>query len=328
VAAIAPNDFRKLLNTSGVTTRPALQRLDARGEVTINAGASTLSDAPRAGDRVRISGIEYEVIEGGGRGRLQVRVVTARGRIGGRVRAHCGYHKCLTEFSKLVYGRTCRLAYLGQGQFEHFHHRADAFYEHCDARAICSVSGNALDLSRFDDIRVARFLRDPRDIVVSAYHYHRSGKEHWCLFPDPTDIDWWVARAKVPAGLGSGESLTDFLNRVPAEEGLLAELDILSHHFQSMREWPITHPSVRLFHYRDVVGNERAVFQEIFEFFNLGRMTTVIGPLMAELHKADGKTAKQSHIRNPTSGQWQKHFTPRVQGAFLERYGDLLERYG
>ena len=34
------------------------------------------------------------------------------------------------------------------------------------------------------------------------------------------------------------------------------------------------------------------------------------------------------HIRNPEPHQWKKRFTPRVMDYFMERYGDLITRYG
>jgi hypothetical protein len=38
--------------------------------------------------------------------------------------------------------------------------------------------------------------------------------------------------------------------------------------------------------------------------------------------------AADSHVRNPASGQWRRHFTPRVQQAFDDRYAGLVKQLG
>jgi hypothetical protein len=37
---------------------------------------------------------------------------------------------------------------------------------------------------------------------------------------------------------------------------------------------------------------------------------------------------KDSHVRNPSSGQWKTVFTPRVEAEFTERWGDLIPLLG
>ena len=72
-----------------------------------------------------------------------------------------------------------------------------------------SLSGNDLDLDRFDDIKAVRFIRDPRDLVISSYFYHRKAGERWCRYQDPTGVDFEAVNGCVPSGLSKGQTLQE-----------------------------------------------------------------------------------------------------------------------
>lgn len=329
-----PNTARllDLIRHSGVLDEPRLQEALLQGAVQL-AGEPVQADcAVQVGDEVMIGSGRYRVATGGGQGRWQLQDIAADGteRITAPVRVHAGYHKCLTEYAKKVYGRLCRSRFPGvpARRFQHFYHRRDAFYQHCSEYDLCSVSGQLIDLDRFDDIRVVRFIRDPRDLLVSAYHYHRRAAEHWCELPDPTDSDWVMVNGKVPEALPAGQSLAEFLQQAPLEQGLLAELDFRQYHFESMRQWPEDDPRVRLFRYEDILGREAQTFAEIGDFFGLPLASRMALIHYARRYRAARKGGKRGHIRNPDSGQWRQVFTPALTQNFNERYGDLLARYG
>ena len=178
------------------------------------------------------------------------------------------------------------------------------------------------------DVLVTRFVRDPRDLLVSGYYYHRRAAESWCDLADPEDSDWQVVNGKVPAGLAPGQSFARFLNEVPQEEGLIAELDFREYHFASMRAWPDDDARVRLFRYEDLVGNEAACYDQMFRFYRFGAVSRFVGRYYARRYRAARRQARSQHIRNASSGQWRQHFTPEVERRFNERYGDLLEKLG
>jgi pyruvate/2-oxoglutarate dehydrogenase complex dihydrolipoamide dehydrogenase (E3) component len=56
-----------------------------------------------------------------------------------------------------------------------------------------SLSGHALDLDQFEDIKVIRFIRDPRDLIISGYFYHKRGGEDWCDYKNPTTVDYTLS---------------------------------------------------------------------------------------------------------------------------------------
>ena len=101
-----------------------------------------------------------------------------------------------------------------------------------------AVDGFAIDLSKLDrDFRIVRFVRDPRDLVVSGYHYHKRGAEPWFRFRGPTENYWRAINAKVPSGMQDGMSYAEYLNSLDLERGLLAELEFREYQFDSLRRW-------------------------------------------------------------------------------------------
>ena len=95
-----------------------------------------------------------------------------------------------------------------------------------------------------------------------------------------------------------------------------------------MREWPDDDPRVRLFRYEDLVGNEAACYDEMFRFYGFGAVSRFVGRHYARRYRAARRQARSAHIRNASSGQWRRHFTPELERRFNDRYGDLIEKLG
>jgi hypothetical protein len=212
--------------------------------------------------------------------------------------------------------------------YRHFNSRLEWFYRESDNYQIVSVNNHAIDLERFDHCRISRFIRDPRDLVVSGYFYHKRGAEHWCNIVGPAKEDWEVVNGSIPEQMGKDQSFATYLQGVNKEDGLIAEIDFRANHFNSMLQWPTTDPRIKLFRYEDIIGNEQDVFADIFLFYGLSWLDRKLGMALASRFSAERQTGSLKHIRNPTAGQWKDHFTPKVSNHFERRYGELLERYG
>lgn len=254
-------------------------------------------------------------------------------RISGRRRVHCSYHKCLTAYFKKVVSGMYRAPFGPRGAYRHFDSRIDAFYRDCEEVEIASLNNHVLELDRFEDIRVTRFVRDPRDLVVSGYFYHKRSAEPWCGIVSPTGEEWSVVNGTIPEALGGRRSFAQYLNEASLEDGLLAELEFRRRHFESMRAWSADDPRVEVFRYEDVLGNESEVFDRIFRFFELPFGARQIGlhyarKFRARKFRAANRSKRGGHIRDPRSGQWREVFTPGVTRKFNEAYGDLIEKLG
>ena len=163
---------------TGVMKRKEARRLCLLGKVRRNGQRVSANSFLEVGDEFSVRDLRYEVVAGG-LDRLGLHQVSAQPeRISAPIRVHCGFHKCLTMYSRKIYRRASIAlalspAVLGARKtgFRHFFHRKDVWLENCHRFGISSLSGHALDLDRFDDIKVVRFIRDPRDMVISGYYY-------------------------------------------------------------------------------------------------------------------------------------------------------------
>ena len=237
---------------------------------------------------------------------------------------HCSYHKCLTQYFRRVMTGALRFS----GEYRHFQSDIESFYSHLDDYKVISVNNHVLDLDKLGEYRITRFVRDPRDLVVSGYHYHKRGAEKWTLVKDPAPADWMIVNGRIPDTMQEGESFSDCLQRLDLREGLLAEMEMRANHFESMRHWPSDDPHIRVWRYEDVIGNEERVFSEIFSHYEFPWLLRLLGRRQARRTKAAKLRTSAPHVRDPRPGQWRDVFPADVLAVFNERYGDVLERYG
>ena len=190
------------------------------------------------------------------------------------------------------------------------------------------VHGHSLDLDRFDDVRVTRFVRDPRDLIVSGYFYHERSAEPWCDIVDPIEKGWVDAPGTFDAEIAPRRSLAQYLNEVSLEDGLLAELGLRRRAFEGMRAWVEDDPRVVLFRYEEILGNEAEIFDRIFRFYELPFASRQLGLHYARRFRAAKRSHRSDHIRDPRGGQWREVFTPAFTKRFNDQYGDLIEILG
>ncbi|NQX90101.1 MAG: hypothetical protein HRT77_15725 [Halioglobus sp.] len=125
---------------------------------------------------------------------------------------HCSYHKCLTVYFQRVFSGTYNTTLRWNRGYRHFYSLLDDFYQESTNYKVSSINNHTLDLSRLGhDARVTRFVRDPRDLVVSGYFYHKRGAEEWSRIASPSDADWAVVNGCVPDSLPQRTSYSSYL---------------------------------------------------------------------------------------------------------------------
>jgi len=241
---------------------------------------------------------------------------------------HCSYHKCLTVLYNRVMHSVLNRCLPWRPGYHHYNSHLDDFYEGFRTQRLASINNRALDLERLAPFRMSRFIRDPRDLVVSGYFYHKRGAETWTTIEAPTAEDWYFANGVVPEGLKARRcSFAEYLRALPEEDGLLAELEFRRLHFESMAQWPVAHPDIATHRYEDIVGHEVEVFRQLFEFYGLSAVERVLGSWFARRHSMENRRP-DPHVRNPAPGQWRRYFTPLVRRTFNAKYGALLRQLG
>lgn len=240
-------------------------------------------------------------------------------------RIHSSLHKCLTMYYIRVMGALYNRFRPGPTRYKHYEALREEFYANLHRHRIVSGNGFAVDIRRLpEDFRIVRFVRDPRDLVVSGYLYHRRGAEPWFRTVSPTAEYWAPIAGNVPEGMPAGTSFAQYLQGLSVEDGLSAEIEFRKHHFDSLRQWP-NDERIRLFKYEHIVGNERAVFGEIFSFYELPWYERRAGMWLADRYAARHRRF-DPHVRDPRPGQWRGYFTSSLSEAFERQHGDLLDR--
>ncbi len=91
---------------------------------------------------------------------------------------HCAYHKCMIVYIKLVFTPLFNGMLLSRfGRYRHFRSNINAFYTYLGHYRLLSLNNHCPDLNKLGDFRMTRFIRDPRDLIISGYFYHQNCNE-------------------------------------------------------------------------------------------------------------------------------------------------------
>jgi len=159
-------------------------------------------------------------------------------------------------------------------------------------------------------------VRDPRDVVVSAYFSHKHSHR---LGP-------WLT-----------QEYRDRLVMLSEEEGILIEMERCSHQFQAMGGWDYANQAVLELRMEDMTSDPLREFGRAFAFLGvLDSLTLPSLTAILERHSFRAKTGGRdpgeedvrSHYRKGVHGDWANHFTPGLVQQFKDRYNDLLLKLG
>ena len=166
---------------------------------------------------------------------------------------HFSYHKNLTVY----YSRVAhRFAILTGRNFKHFNSELDKFKKHIGNYNISSLNNHYLENEDLPNgSRMSVFIRDPRDLVISGYYYHKKGSESWCMVKNPKESDFGIVNGIIPSRIMHGESLYDLYNRLSIEDGIRSEIEFRRNHFQTMESW-IDNPEVLILKYEDILAHK------------------------------------------------------------------------
>lgn len=244
------------------------------------------------------------------------------------IRIHASYHKCLTMyFLQTANAALNTLKLSKKKQYKHFESIQGLFYNSMGQYYLCSINSFAPAIEKInEDFRISRFIRDPRDLIVSGYFYHKKGAEPWFRFKEPTEEYWAGINGHVPENHPPGHSFADYLNKIEEPQGLMKEMEFRKYHLQSMMQWP-DDPRIKIFRYEDVISDQVGAFSELLDHLEIKRWKRRKLLFFAKKYALPNRK-KDKHIRNPKAGQWRNHFTPEMNKNFVEEYGNILERYG
>jgi len=178
-----------------------------------------------------------------------------------------------------------------------------------------------VDFDQLPPYAATHIVRDPRDIAVSRYFYHRWCDEPWC---------------RKPRDRLGGKSVQDHLNAVPKNEGLAFEIKSCHSTIERMLAWDYTNPRVLELRFEGLIADPRSGFRFIFQHYGLPPRTLDRAMAVVEDWSFErlsggrqrGTEDRQQHNRKGVAGDWKEHFTPAHRALFKERYPGALQALG
>ena len=155
-------------------------------------------------------------------------------------------------------------------------------------------------------------VRNPRDILVSAYFSH--------LYSHPVATPWMeIQRAE--------------LKKRNQEDGMLYELDTFTGiHLNKMQNWDYQQPNIYETKF-ETLTTDQTEWNKILKFIEMPYDPQYLQEILDELsfknktNREKGEEDKSHHLRKGIQGDWKNHFTPKIEKAF-SKYGDLLVKLG
>ena len=164
------------------------------------------------------------------------------------------------------------------------------------------------------DCRILHLIRDPRDVIISASHYHTSANEPW--------LRW---RRKEFGGL----SYRQAIRRLATDrDRYLFEMENSAKStIEGMLLWDYDKPNSLEYKYEDLVGDSAGALMEA-AFLHLGFDQEETNQCLKYFEKSSlavsGEKVKTNHVRSGAACQWKTVYDPSLAESFVSRFGDAL----
>jgi len=166
-----------------------------------------------------------------------------------------------------------------------------------------------------EDVRILHLIRDPRDILISAMHYHRRAREGWLHEPAPRYLGMTYQQAL----RGQRSRFQQFVFEM--ENSTACTL-------QDIRAWRYDRPNCHEARYEDLREDfSTAYWRSIMAFLGLDAAEQDLAARRFWQNSLFGALPRlgNRHVRSGTVGQWRREFTVRLGYAFSERFPGLLQ---
>jgi hypothetical protein len=222
---------------------------------------------------------------------------------------HCGHHKAGT-----VWFRQVLLSIIGHYGLRQQEGKADALAPATDLAFYAHAGSFRPDQVGARPFRGSHLVRDPRDLVVSGYEYHRVCHEAWTRRPYPAY-----------GGLG----YQDYLHSLDEHDGLMAEIQWMSTFTAAeMSDWDYHQPQFLELRYEEAMADEGETFSRLFRWYGFDEAAVALGLEAVDRLSLRRGGAIPRHARSGRPGEWQDRLAPDHIDRFKELTGDLTVHLG
>jgi hypothetical protein len=174
------------------------------------------------------------------------------------------------------------------------------------------------DVLRRPDVRILHLVRDPRDVLISAMHYHKTSDEPWL-------------HEKVPGN--DNAPYQQRLNALPTPfEQYVFELEnSTGSTIEAMLDWQYGRTNCLEVRYEDLWRDRSLeLWSRIVEFLGFDERERRLSRACFWQHSLFGEagSANRRHARSGEAAQWKREFTPELAEVFLNRFPDVLQVLG
>jgi hypothetical protein len=178
--------------------------------------------------------------------------------------------------------------------------------------------GDLASLLDREDVKILHLIRDPRDVVISAMHYHKGSRESWLHEPIPgyDNLSYQRALHKLP---------TKFAQYIFEMDNSSAST------LRDMANWDYSRANCFEARYEDLRQDAQLVtWQRIMTFLGLDAEEQAIGNRRLWQNSLFGGLPRlgNKHVRSGAVAQWRREFTPELAVAFLKRFPQTLQSLG
>lgn len=192
--------------------------------------------------------------------------------------------------------------------------------DYCFRSQVCPGYVNVLFNSNTNhdlcfDSPAIHIVRDPRDLLVSAYFSHL--KTHLIR-------NWYKL-----------EEHRRNLETLGLEDGLLSDLAFCHNFFADLNSWSLAEPNVLHLKGEDILTQQKKMLSVIFSHLGckIPDEKLMIAMELCSFENLSGgrkvgEVDNNSHFRSGRFGVWKNYFTPKLKSEFRRHYRDLLVKYG
>lgn len=216
----------------------------------------------------------------------------------------------------------------------------------CDADVVLFMHSLVDEKILSGNYRGIHIIRDPRDIIISGYLYHKRTGEDWCVNKDFSRKKPIMFPA-VPFSLEyrseewkncylddlNGKSYQDTLLSMSENEGINFEMD----HYgkwtiDDMISWNYSNDKIVEVKFEEIMDDYDLAFERIFSHLDFDKEKKDKMIELSKLHdlsrKSDREVKKIGHVSSRNTRRWESYFNGELKQQFCEKFADSLVKLG